>query len=124
MRPQIPNRRKSRYVQKFLTVYFFNREYGDNLIEEEDFVENPYDQEAENGDRDQDHPTANGTQNQLDSTDYQNNIVTSGDAAAAELNTVKGIKNKKIANENRTTTPYMTKYERARVLGTRALQIR
>lgn len=24
----------------------------------------------------------------------------------------------------RTTTPYMTKYERARVLGTRALQIR
>ena len=27
-------------------------------------------------------------------------------------------------NENRVTTPYMTKYERARVLGTRALQIR
>lgn len=31
---------------------------------------------------------------------------------------------KKIPNEKRTTTPYMTKYERARVLGTRALQIR
>jgi DNA-directed RNA polymerases I, II, and III subunit RPABC2 len=30
---------------------------------------------------------------------------------------------KKIPNEKRTTTPYMTKYERARVLGTRALQI-
>lgn len=28
-----------------------------------------------------------------------------------------------IPKENRTTTPYMTKYERARVLGTRALQI-
>ena len=28
------------------------------------------------------------------------------------------------ANEVRVTTPYMTKYERARVLGTRALQIR
>ncbi len=27
------------------------------------------------------------------------------------------------ANEVRITTPYMTKYERARVLGTRALQI-
>merc|ERR1711915_122152 len=26
-------------------------------------------------------------------------------------------------NQNRITTPYMTKYERARVLGTRALQI-
>lgn len=31
---------------------------------------------------------------------------------------------KKIPNDKRSTTPYMTKYERARVLGTRALQIR
>ncbi|KAK4937940.1 subunit common to RNA polymerases I, II, and III [Elasticomyces elasticus] len=30
---------------------------------------------------------------------------------------------KKIPQDKRTTTPYMTKYERARVLGTRALQI-
>lgn len=30
----------------------------------------------------------------------------------------------KEANKERVTTPYMTKYERARVLGTRALQIR
>lgn len=30
---------------------------------------------------------------------------------------------KKIPNEQRSTTPYMTKYERARILGTRALQI-
>ena len=30
---------------------------------------------------------------------------------------------KKIPDDKRTTTPYMTKYERARVLGTRALQI-
>jgi hypothetical protein len=57
------------------------------------------------------------------------NIVTSGDISAQEkaaksLNTVKGVKDKKISNENRSTTPYMTKYERARVLGTRALQIR
>lgn len=61
--------------------------------------------------------------------DDMNNIVTSGDISAQEraaksLNTVKGVKDKKIATENRTTTPYMTKYERARVLGTRALQIR
>lgn len=34
------------------------------------------------------------------------------------------VKEKKIPNEKRSTTPYMTKYERARVLGTRALQIR
>ncbi len=33
-------------------------------------------------------------------------------------------KEKKIPKDQRSTTPYMTKYERARVLGTRALQIR
>jgi DNA-directed RNA polymerase I, II, and III subunit RPABC2 len=61
----------------------------------------------------------------LNSTDYQDanqNIVTSGEQAG--VNTVKSVKSKKIASEKRTTTPYMTKYERARVLGTRALQIR
>ena len=60
--------------------------------------------------------------------DDMDNIVASGDVTAAEkaaksLNTVKGVKDKKIANENRSTTPYMTKYEKARILGTRALQI-
>ncbi len=56
------------------------------------------------------------------------NIVVSGDAAAAakakEANTVENEKSKRVDNDKRTTTPYMTKYERARVLGTRALQIR
>lgn len=63
----------------------------------------------------------------LNSTDYQdanqNNIVTSGDQPSGG-NTVKSIKSKKIPTDKRTATPYMTKYERARVLGTRALQIR
>lgn len=57
----------------------------------------------------------------------QGNIVASGDpnGAAGKASTgVKGIKEKRIANDKRTTTPYMTKYERARLLGTRALQIR
>lgn len=55
----------------------------------------------------------------------QGNIVASGDPSATRGHTtVKGLKEKKIASEKRTTTPYMTKYERARVLGTRALQIR
>lgn len=35
----------------------------------------------------------------------------------------KTLKEKAIRKEERTTTPYMTKYERARILGTRALQI-
>lgn len=54
-------------------------------------------------------------------------VVVSGDPGAA-ANRGKGgeraPKDKKIPNEQRSTTPYMTKYERARILGTRALQIR
>ena len=51
-------------------------------------------------------------------------IVVSGDPNANSGGRVVEQKGKKIPNEERTTTPYMTKYERARVLGTRALQIR
>lgn len=54
------------------------------------------------------------------------NVVVSGDPSAA-ANALKGgdrsMKDKKIPEAERTTTPYMTKYERARILGTRALQI-
>ncbi|KAF7549651.1 hypothetical protein G7046_g8274 [Stylonectria norvegica] len=54
------------------------------------------------------------------------NVVVSGDPSAA-ANALKGgdklLKDKKIPEGDRTTTPYMTKYERARILGTRALQI-
>ncbi|MCJ1309209.1 DNA-directed RNA polymerases I II and III subunit RPABC2 [Agyrium rufum] len=46
-----------------------------------------------------------------------------GGRVATSKNAVAGIREKKIPMEKRTTTPYMTKYERARVLGTRALQI-
>ncbi|KAI1361557.1 RNA polymerase Rpb6 [Xylaria arbuscula] len=59
----------------------------------------------------------------------EENVVIAGDPSAAAANAQKGpagnksIKDKKIPNEERTTTPYMTKYERARILGTRALQI-
>lgn len=65
----------------------------------------------------------------------ERNIIHSGDPSAAaaagggggksgQKNTVEATKARKVDKENRTTTPYMTKYERARVLGTRALQIR
>ena len=57
----------------------------------------------------------------------QDNVVVSGDPSAA-ANALKGgdklLKDKKIPESERSTTPYMTKYERARILGTRALQIR
>ncbi|KAK4170755.1 putative DNA-directed RNA polymerases I, II, and III subunit [Triangularia setosa] len=55
-----------------------------------------------------------------------NQVVNSGDPNAA-ANHGKGAekshKDKKIPNDQRKTTPYMTKYEKARILGTRALQI-
>ena len=62
----------------------------------------------------------------------EDNIVAVGeqnrDSAAAakntEKNTVTSLKEKRVPDDKRTTTPYMTKYEKARVLGTRALQIR
>lgn len=49
------------------------------------------------------------------------NIVVSGDSRGKKADAPK---EKKIEKDKRSTTPYMTKYERARVLGTRALQIR
>ena len=69
---------------------------------------------------------ANATENpdQLNATG-EHGIVFSGDAyaiAGAKGGELK-IEDKKIPNEDRTTTPYMTKYERARILGTRSLQI-
>lgn len=53
------------------------------------------------------------------------NVVTIGDPNQQAGNAPKPVTelDKKIPDEKRTTTPYMTKYERARVLGTRALQI-
>lgn len=91
------------------------QEYDEN--EPEDFI-NPDDVEHaegyEGGAEESYGPAANG-----------DNIVISGDPSAGYGGrVVEQIRSKKIANENRTTTPYMTKYERARVLGTRALQIR
>ncbi|GAD94959.1 subunit common to RNA polymerases I, II, and III [Paecilomyces lecythidis] len=51
-------------------------------------------------------------------------VVVSGDPNAyAGGKVMEQYREKKVPNDQRTTTPYMTKYERARVLGTRALQI-
>ncbi|KAI4096532.1 MAG: hypothetical protein LQ344_001040 [Seirophora lacunosa] len=70
----------------------------------------------------------NGDDNNEDLDKGPNGIVEVGqDASAArggKKAAVVGLKEKKIPKEERSTTPYMTKYERARVLGTRALQIR
>jgi DNA-directed RNA polymerase I, II, and III subunit RPABC2 len=46
-----------------------------------------------------------------------------GDQAAEQIDVLPADEGEGKKNAIRTTTPYMTKYERARVLGTRALQI-
>ncbi|KAF5129686.1 DNA-directed RNA polymerases I, II, and III subunit RPABC2 [Metarhizium anisopliae] len=90
---------------------------GDEPMLEEEEVTEYYDPEVldnEDGERGE-----NG--------DDADNVVVSGDPSAA-ANALKAgeksLKDKKIPEADRTTTPYMTKYERARILGTRALQIR
>ena len=52
------------------------------------------------------------------------NIIASGDRSS-QLGAQEGggKRGKAVPKDQRTTTPYMTKYERARILGTRALQI-
>ena len=91
-----------------------------------------YDEELEPDvfDEDEAQETANPDDlNTLDQTN-EDGVVVSGDPSGAasnkkeEKNTVQSLKDKKVPNDKRTTTPYMTKYEKARVLGTRALQIR
>ncbi|ATY64346.1 DNA-directed RNA polymerases I [Cordyceps militaris CM01] len=89
---------------------------GDDTIFEEEDATEFFEPEAGEGDDDQD---------QLENGEDQDNIVVSGDpsAAANASRADKSSKDKKIPDEDRNTTPYMTKYERARILGTRALQI-
>lgn len=100
--------------------------YDDFEDDNPEIYDNDDDRDNENGTTDPDAlaqtPGAGGM------TPGGASVVHSGDAAAAAAaqqprNNVQTTKERRIPNEKRTTTPYMTKYERARVLGTRALQI-
>ncbi|OAA58609.1 DNA-directed RNA polymerase and 3 subunit rpb6 [Niveomyces insectorum RCEF 264] len=111
----------------------------DEPLYDEDEIQEYYDPEVLEGDEDgADGHGAGPGHGEDDDMD----IVVSGDPSAAanqkngrangagggtngaqRTNNVKSLKDKKIPNDQRTTTPFMTKYERARILGTRALQI-
>ncbi|KAF2440695.1 RNA polymerase Rpb6 [Karstenula rhodostoma CBS 690.94] len=88
-----------------------------------------YDEEAEPDVYDDDGADGEGQQEDPETEHDPDNIVESGDPSAAaaakssQKNTVAAEKSKKVPNDQRSTTPYMTKYEKARILGTRALQI-
>jgi DNA-directed RNA polymerase I, II, and III subunit RPABC2 len=94
----------------------FNDDDFEEPVEEFEDEEPHFDEGEEGGDT-----GINGVVN--------HDFITSGDpaAAAAAQQGATGPKkheDKKIPDDQRNTTPYMTKYERARLLGTRALQIR
>ena len=93
------------------------------MYEDDDFQEDYYEPEPPADDED-----ANGAGAGGDEPD----VVAVGDPSAAanhggrngEAKGGAAPKDKRIPNDQRQTTPYMTKYEKARILGTRALQIR
>ncbi|MCJ1409165.1 DNA-directed RNA polymerases I II and III subunit RPABC2 [Ptychographa xylographoides] len=100
-------------------------------FDEEEITEPVDPDDVENPDR----PLQNGDDEALEDPDAKHefdNIVPiggdpsqqgGGNAGGVKKNAVVGMREKKIPDDKRSTTPYMTKYERARVLGTRALQI-
>jgi len=64
---------------------------------------------------------ANGEEiNGANAVDHDQEMANGEEAAAVGA----GLAGERQPNKVRVTTPYLTKYERARVLGTRALQIR
>ncbi|XP_064629121.1 DNA-directed RNA polymerases I, II, and III subunit RPABC2-like [Lineus longissimus] len=63
-------------------------------------------------------------EDQLDEVDDQEPLEVEKDEEQEEnVDILPSGEGMKVPNDKRVTTPYMTKYERARVLGTRALQI-
>lgn len=97
--------------------------------EDPDHIENADGTTRQNGNHDGqnggDYDPSSQRPNGVDGANGERTVVT-GDPSAAgtRKNAVVGLREKKIADDKRSTTPYLTKYERARVLGTRALQIR
>jgi DNA-directed RNA polymerases I, II, and III subunit RPABC2 len=67
----------------------------------------------------EDQMQVNGVDHDMDQT-MANGDATQDDGAPTQV----GLTGERQPNKNRVTTPYLTKYERARILGTRALQIR
>ena len=65
-----------------------------------------------------------GDENDDDQVDYGSEVeILSDDEQQADLQPTGKKLGKRIADEDRITSRFMTKYERARILGTRALQI-
>lgn len=77
-------------------------------------------EEGEEGEEGAGEVTLNGVNGVVD---HEQDLV-NGDSQPTQVPVQVGIQGERQANKDRITTPYLTKYERARILGTRALQIR
>jgi DNA-directed RNA polymerases I, II, and III subunit RPABC2 len=60
----------------------------------------------------------------LNGAELDHDVVNSGASQEQQSVPQTGLSGERQPNKVRITTPYLTKYERARILGTRALQIR
>ncbi|KAG0684663.1 DNA-directed RNA polymerases I II and III subunit RPABC2 [Pichia californica] len=93
-------------------------DYGESYPEE-------YDERFSDDERFQDDDNLNGNTNGTE-VDQDGRIIVSSGPGGDDIGVLqvgKRAKPRAIAKEDRITTPFMTKYERARILGTRALQI-
>jgi len=95
--------------------------FGDNAFDES------YDllgQDAQEGEPETTEVTFDATQvNGVNGHTQQDQDMTGDAGGAADKPSGSGLQGDRQPNKVRMTTPYLTKYERARVLGTRALQI-
>jgi len=70
-----------------------------------------------------DEAQTNGIQG-LNGAEHDHDMVNGSASQEQQTAPQTGLTGEKQPNKVRVTTPYLTKYERARILGTRALQIR
>jgi DNA-directed RNA polymerase I, II, and III subunit RPABC2 len=99
-----------------LTVYLISDEPIDEIEDDVfDQIEDQFYESAGEGDID-------AVQDLGDKEGDDGNIVHIGEPEKKRKK--EEAKSKKIPKDKRTTTPFMTKYEKARILGTRSLQIR
>ena len=85
-------------------------------------MDDDHERDADYGDEGDDHDVEDAMDAD-DGADGDATVIESDEHGAAGRRAGAGGVGRAVPRHERTTTPYMTKYERARVLGTRALQI-
>ncbi|RLV90477.1 DNA-directed RNA polymerases I II and III subunit RPABC2 [Spathaspora sp. JA1] len=105
-------------------------DYEDNAFNEGAENFDDFDQPEHFSDEEYQEPENNGADGQQDLKAADGRTIVNGGLGPDDANVAllqqtrqKTAKELAIPKEKRATTPYMTKYERARILGTRALQI-